>query len=183
MRNKILNKMLQLANVTFIFGIVLTTILVNQSKSIEVDWPVLYIPCIIFFIISLIAATVFAVYKKNYFILISMHISKKSISLYKLSVYILFINIFIAIIMIFLGSFFLLINSNTKNATFFQNGYFYIVIALEMILTLVDVGIDAISKLKTKVDLSLKRGGSDLLLSKDYTNEKLESKSNTITKN
>ncbi|MDE6428879.1 MAG: hypothetical protein K2K18_00030 [Malacoplasma sp.] len=52
-----------------------------------------------------------------------------------------------------------------------------------MILTLVDVGIDAISKLKTKVDLSLKRGGSDLLLSKDYTNEKLESKSNTITKN
>ncbi|MDE5841833.1 MAG: hypothetical protein K2H11_02520, partial [Malacoplasma sp.] len=109
MRNNILNHMLQLANVTFIFGIVLTTILVNQSKSIEVDWPVLYIPCIIFFIISLIAATVFAVYKKNYFILISMHISKKSISLYKLSVYMLFINIFIAIIMIFLGSFFLLI--------------------------------------------------------------------------
>ena len=85
--------------------------------------------------------------------------------------------------MLFLGSFLLLVNSSTKSVDFFRNGYLYIVIALEMVLTLIDVAIDALSKLKTKVDLSIKRGGSDLLLSKDYANEKLESESNSITKN
>ncbi|MDE5949616.1 MAG: hypothetical protein K2J02_00470 [Malacoplasma sp.] len=183
MRNNILNHLLQIANVSFIFGIVLTTILVSQSENIEFNWPVLYIPCIIFLIISLGIATAFAIFKKNYFILVGMHISKKSITLYKWSVYMLFINIFIAIVMLFLGSFLLLVNSSTKSVDFFRNGYLYIVIALEMVLTLIDVAIDALSKLKTKVDLSIKRGGSDLLLSKDYANEKLESESNSITKN
>lgn len=179
MRNKILDHLLQFSNVSFIFGIVLTIILIhlkspnNDTTYLMQNWALLYLPYTIFLIISLILATCFAFYRKNYFILISQHITKKCIKIYKWSVYILFINIFISILMLYIGAVTLL----NSNPTFFMNGYLYIVLALEMALTLLGVALDAISKLKVKVDLSLRRGGSQEMLSKDYVNEKLESNS------
>ena len=182
MRNKIFDHLLQIANVCFIFGIALTIILVHQSSNDEIviNWAKLYIPCIIFLIISLVIATVFAIYKKNYFVLIGMHISKRSITLYKWSVYMLFLNIFIAMLMLFLG---LLLLNDKQGEVFFKNGYLWIIFGLETFLTLVDVGIDAVCKLQVKLDLARKRGGSDFLLSKDYNNEKFDSKADAESKN
>lgn len=183
MRNKLFDHLLQLSNVSFIFGIVLTIILIHLKSSngdysyLLQNWALLYLPYTIFLIISLVSATCFALYRKNYFILIDQHITKKCISIYKWSVYMLFINIFISILMLYISAATLL----SSNTSFFVNGYLYIVLAIEMILTLFDVVLDSISKLKVKLDLSLRRGGSDQMLSKDYVNEKLES--NSVTEN
>ena len=88
MRNKILDHFLQFSNLSFIFGMVVTIILIhlrssNGYEDLLWNWAYFYIPYTIFLIISLILAGVFAYHRRNYFILISQHITKKCITLYK----------------------------------------------------------------------------------------------------
>lgn len=168
MRIKFINHLLLIANILFILGIVITTILVNNTPNYDQASRVLfnYIPFIVLLLLSLVSATIFAHFRKEYFILIKSHLSEKSIRLFKASVFMLFFNLIVAIAMLFLGLCFF-ININEQNTNFFKNVYLYIVLGIEMFLTLVDVGIDAIAKLKVKVDLALKRSGTDEFLKED----------------
>lgn len=160
MRNKIFDHFLQISNVSFILGIVISAILLNYGNPIE--WGAKLFPFYIFTIIALVCATIFAFYRKNYFILISQHLTPKSIKYYKISVYFLFFNIFVSIVLMLVGTLAIL----PKNQNFFTNIYLYIILAIEMLLTLADVVMDSISRLKIKLDLSIKRGGADELLAK-----------------
>ena len=164
MRNKIINQLLVISNVFFIVGLLITTILINKMNLIAINTESMnqiilhYIPFIIFMILSLVSSLIFGFFRKEYFLLINPHLTKKSITLYKASVFMLFFNIFLAIVLIFSGLS-LPISKIQKNIDFFQNGYIYIVLGVEMFLTFIDVLMDALSKLKVKVDLANKRMG------------------------
>lgn len=115
----------------------------------------------------MVFAGIFAFYRKNYFILIFQHLTPKSIKYYKISVYFLFFNIFVAIVLMFVGVLYLL----QYKTSFFLGAYLYIVLGILMALTLADVVIDSISRLKVKLDLSIRRGGADELLEKSLSME------------
>lgn len=167
MRIKIINHLLLFANILFIFGLVISIILINKTPSEILGNKVIinYIPFIVFMLLSLTCATLFAYFRKNYFILIKSHLSKRSITLFKSSVFLLFANLIICIVMLFAGLAFFA-NENLKEINFFKNVYLYIILGIEMLLTMVDVGVDSIAKLKVKVDLAIKRSGTQ-----DFLNE------------
>lgn len=176
MRNKIINHLLLFANVLFILGIVITTIIINKinvgtfldSLAVDDRNKILksFLPFIFCMILSLVSAGFFGHFRKEYFILIKQHITKKTENLYKASVFMLFFNILLAIIMLF-SSILIWNTDNINDFYFFKNVYLYILLGIEMFLTLIDVCIDSIAKLKIKVDLAYKRTGVSEFLDGD----------------
>lgn len=168
MRIKFNNRLLQISNFIFIFFMVISIILItnnfkniveqnyiNNKKNIIYS----YIPFIIGIFLSLITASFFVYYKKKYFELIFSHITTKTIFLFKSSIFLLFFNILLAIILMFFPLFFLKTNASFK---FYLNYYIFIVLAIMMLLTLVDILVDSVSILKIKVDLANKRYGNNV---------------------
>lgn len=168
MRSKFINHLLLIANVLFIFGLVLTIIILsNNYKNQQITQAnqiiVAYIPFMLFMFFSMITAAFFVKFRYEYFISIKMHLTKKTVAIYKSSIYLLFWNIFLAIVMMFTILFFINLEQ-VETMDFFVNVYLYIILGLEMALTMVDVVLDALSKLKIKVDLAIRRSGIESFL-------------------
>lgn len=180
MLNKLINHLLLLANVLFIFGLALTIIFINLNQPwIEINLSDLndvnqsvvisdinknkVLECFTPFIISTFLATtsaaIFAYQRLKYYVLISCHIEKRTRNLFKVSVYLLFFNLLLAIILMFSG-----LSMLDTNYFFFKNYYLYIILGVEMFLTLIDVFLDALAKLKVKVDLANARANNEILL-------------------
>lgn len=162
MRNKLINHLLLLSNVLFILGLTISIILINKrnitfSDVYQIDRLELlkdFAPFIVFFILSLISCTFFAIERKKYFNLVKNHITKKTLTYFNLSIYMLFFNIALAVILMFYG---MALWKTDANLNFYKNIYLYLILGIEMFLTLVDTFFDAICKLKIKVDLANKR--------------------------
>ncbi len=165
MKNKLVNHLLLISNILFILGLTISIILVQKNidingeniiydASLKTKLIINYIPFIVFISLSLLTAAFFYFYRKQYFVLIKNHISPRTKIFHECSIYLLFFNIAIAIIMMFSG---VLMWDNKETFLFYKNIYLYIVLGTEMILTLADAAIDALSKLNIKVDLASKR--------------------------
>lgn len=162
MRNKLINHLLLFSNVLFILGLAITIILINNKGQsgylLDLNSIILYyVPFIVLMILSMIIAGLFFKFRFEYFVMIKIHLNPKTIKLYKASILMLFFNIFVAMVMMFSILFTNLDDPATLN--FFKNIYLYIVLGIEMFLTMVDVALDAIAKLRIKVDLANRRSG------------------------
>ena len=78
--------------------------------------------------------------------------------------------------MVFIGTPLLAANQNTLN--FLGKGYFFVIIGIEMLLTLIDITIDAISKSKIKYDIAVKRGVAEFL-DEEKDNSKIKNNEST----
>lgn len=158
--NKFENIFFTLAWILFILGILISSILmINFSKltsgSGESNWmsPLFMLPIAISVFIGDILLFFYLFFKYRYFVLIKMHVQKKWIYLTYISVAIIVFNQILAIIM---GICAYLLTSHAV-----ESYYMYVLIAISMLINMIAVVINSISKFMIKVDITIKRRGQE----------------------
>lgn len=152
MKNKILDHFLLFSNFFLIIGIVITSILFIKGNG-TTNPNLSFLPYIIFLFVSVIFASVHIFLKKNYLMLIKMHISKKTIYSY------LFSFCFTFFIMLFSCIWMVCVNFLPYDNALEGSWYFYTLIGISMFLTIVNICIDSYARFGVKIDLTKKRMG------------------------
>ncbi|EGZ31119.1 hypothetical protein [Malacoplasma iowae] len=149
-----------LAWILFIIGIIVSSILmINFSKltsgSGESNWmsPLFMLPIGISTVLCDVLLFVYLFFKRKYFVLIKMHVQKKWMYLTYVAVAVLVFNQVVVIIMGICAYF--------LNLRAIENYYMYVLIAISMLINMVAVILNTISKFMIKVDITIKRRGQE----------------------
>lgn len=177
MKTKITDYFLAVSNFLLELGIVITSILIicyfknleSNMNNYHMSINNFYIPFYVLFFISAIFFILHIYFKRQYLILVKMHLSKKTINLFFISF------IFAIIILVFSAAW---ISCAPYLSSADQcNWYFYVLIGVSMLLTLINVCLDAYARFETKGDITKKRmgepfGNEDQIIKKDSIIEK-----------
>lgn len=150
MKNKIIDHLLVFSNFFLIIGIVVTSVLVIKSDY-TANINELYLPFYVLFFIAAVFLVFHIYFKKQYLILIKMHISKKTLQTYIASF------AFAIVIMLFSTTWISCAPYLSSNAQ--HSWYFYTLIGISMFLTIINVCLDSFAKFGVKIDLTKKRMG------------------------
>lgn len=182
MKNKIVDHFLAISNFLLELGIVITSILVicyfkNLIKNdegininnIHMNINEFYIPFYVLFLISAIFLFLHIYFKRQYLILIKMHLSKKTIKLFFVS--------FISATIILIFSTVWISCAPYLSSVDQCNWYFFVLIGVSMALTFINICLDAYARFGIKTDLTKKRmgepfGNEDQIIKKDSVAEK-----------
>lgn len=161
MKNKIIDYFLAISNFLLVVGIVVTSILVihyfkNLSDNIDINDIHMnvneyYIPFYVLFFISAIFLFLHIYFKKQYLILVKMHLTKKTIRAFFIS--------FASAIIILIFSTVWISCAPYLSSTDQLNWYFYVLIGITMLLTFINICLDAYARFGVKADLVKKRMG------------------------
>lgn len=174
MRIKFVEKLFLIANLIFILGVTISVILFNRIVIDLNNAFLLLLPYIVLLIIALVLITILIKWRSDYLITVKQHLSSKALNLNYISITLFFFNVIVASFMFILGIIFLGVDSFNNNAVFFRTSYVFIIIGIELALSFINLVLDALAKIKIKVDLTLKRAGFEKLLSDVGLHKKLE---------
>lgn len=176
MKNKIFNSLLLVGNVLYTIGLVLTSVLIIKSnKSLQsesVNLTLLFLPSIICTFFSIILFCLYFYSKRNYFILVKMHINSKWIFFHYVSGLLLSLGILITAILMWISNIMSIYAQNTW--------YFYFIIALNILFLVTSYGIDAYSKFRISIDIARRKMGEDFEQSLVFKNKSLFEDFNSI---
>lgn len=176
MKNKILNYSLLVGNVLYTIGLVLTSVLIIKSnKSLQsesANLTLLFLPSIICTFFSIILFCLYFYNKRNYFLLVKMHINSKWIFFHYIGGLLLSLGILITAILMWISN---LISIDAQN-----KWYFYFVIALNILFLIISYGIDAYSKFRISIDIARRKMGEDFEQNPIFKNKALLEDFNSI---
>ena len=156
MKNKIIDHFLVFSNVFLVLGIVITSILIIKNEY-NPNINELYLPFYLLFFVAAVFLALHIYFKKQYLMLIKMHITKKTVSIYMASF------IFEIVIMLFSTVWiscapYLLLNATVNNWKEWH-WYFYTLIGISMFFTIINICLDSYARFGVKIDLTKKRMG------------------------
>lgn len=155
---KILDYFHLMGSILFVIGIVVTVVLLlNKNKTTDINVPnlwLLYLPNLIFSIISICLIFVYFWNKNNYFKLIKMHTNIKWLWYSYASALVVAVGITVTLILFWLANF-ISQEDQTK-------WYFYLVIAIAIFFMLISSGLESYSKFRISIDIARRRYGEEL---------------------
>lgn len=176
MKNKILNSLLLVGNVLYTIGLVLTSVLIIKSnksfQSESANLTLLFLPSIICTFFSIILFCLYFYNKRNYFLLVKMHINSKWIFFHYIGGLLLSLGILVTAILMWISN---IISIDAQNTW-----YFYFVIALNILFLIISYGIDAYSKFRISVDIARRKMGEEFEQSHIFKNKNLLEDFNSI---